>query len=51
MSIAVTMRPRRLSTPAISGAGERHARERDRHEHVLHALDRQAEQLSAVVER
>ena len=47
MSIAVTMRPRRLRTPAISLRGQRHAGQPIGHEHVLHARDRQAEQLAA----
>ena len=47
MSIAVTMRPRRFSTPAISRERQRHAGDALGHEDVLHAGDRQAEQLAA----
>jgi len=47
MSTTVTMRPRRLSTPAISPDDSGTRGQPFRHEHVLHPGDRQPEQLAA----
>ena len=47
MSIAVTIRPRRLSTPAISGAASGTRVKPVEHEDILHARDREAEQLAS----